>query len=87
MTTTPAKSLGGKLHQVGGTTAMHSMGTQACWLCGIRLPAAAMMPDGGAACADIHWYCRDTISCTQRWTQARAPSAGYRRPDTAGGRP
>jgi hypothetical protein len=30
-----------------------------CWLCGIRLPIAQMVPDGGSACADLRWYCRD----------------------------
>jgi hypothetical protein len=27
-----------------------------------------MMPDGGRACADIRWYCKDAKSCTERWT-------------------
>jgi hypothetical protein len=36
-----------------------------------------MVPDGGQACADIRWYCKDVKSCTQRWT------AGLPAPSTA----
>lgn len=39
-----------------------------CWLCGIRLPIAQMVPDGGSACLDVRWYCRDMRACTGRWT-------------------
>ena len=39
-----------------------------CWLCGIRLPADQMVADGGSACPDLRWYCRDTPACTERWT-------------------
>ena len=42
-----------------------------CWLCGIRLQQYQMVPDGGHACGDIRWYCRDTRACTERWTSAR----------------
>ena len=42
-----------------------------CWLCGIRLPRYQMVPDGGAACGDIRWYCQDARACTERWTSAR----------------
>jgi len=42
-----------------------------CWMCGIRLQQAQMMPDGGGACGDIRWYCRDTRACTERWTSTR----------------
>jgi hypothetical protein len=77
MTTTPARSLGAELHQAGGSAALRFTGTQACWLCGIHPPATSMVPDGGPTCADARWYCADTLSCTQRWTQAR------RRPGTA----
>ena len=41
---------------------------KSCWMCGIRLPAGQMMPDGGSACPDVRWYCRDTWGCTKRWT-------------------
>jgi hypothetical protein len=34
-----------------------------------------MLPDGGQACADIRWYCKDARSCTERWT-ARLPGTG-----------
>lgn len=39
-----------------------------CWMCGIRLSADHMMADGGSACDDVRWYCRDTRACTERWT-------------------
>ena len=47
-----------------------------CSLCGIALPTGMMVPDGGRACADIRWYCKDVKSCTERWT-ARLPGAGH----------
>ena len=53
-----------------------------CWMCGIRLPANQMMADGGSACLDLRWYCRDTWGCTQRWTSHSARPA-TRRPDMA----
>jgi hypothetical protein len=37
-------------------------------LCGIALPTGLMVPDGGQACADIRWYCKDAKACTERWT-------------------
>jgi hypothetical protein len=39
-----------------------------CSLCGIALPTGLMVPDGGQACADVRWYCKDAQSCTERWT-------------------
>jgi hypothetical protein len=50
-----------------------------CWLCGIRLPIAQMIPDGGSACTDVRWYCRDQRACTGRWAAASRP-----RPDGHG---
>lgn len=49
-----------------------------CWLCGIHLQNKQMVPDGGGACSDLRWYCRDTRACTERWTSARrqAKAAG-----------
>jgi hypothetical protein len=41
-----------------------------CSLCGIALPLGLLIPDGGQACADVHWYCKDAKSCTERWTTA-----------------
>ena len=46
-----------------------------CSLCGIELPLGLLVPDGGEACADIHWYCKDVRSCTERWTEARPDRA------------
>jgi hypothetical protein len=34
----------------------------------MALPTSLLVPDGGQACADIRWYCRDAKSCTERWT-------------------
>ena len=45
---------------------------RSCWMCGIRLSADQMVADGGSACHDLRWYCRDTWACTERWT---SPSA------------
>ena len=45
-----------------------------CSLCGIACPLGLLVPDGGRACADIRWYCKDTKSCTERWTtRTRSP--------------
>jgi hypothetical protein len=46
---------------------------ESCWMCGIRLPVSHMVADGGGACPDVRWYCRDTHGCTQRWTVRAAP--------------
>jgi hypothetical protein len=43
-----------------------------CWMCGIRLSADQMVADGGSACLDLRWYCRDTRACTGRWTSRSA---------------
>jgi len=43
-----------------------------CSLCGTALPLGLLVPDGGEACADVRWYCKDAKSCTERWTTARA---------------
>jgi hypothetical protein len=48
-----------------------------CAMCGIALPLGLLVPDGGAACADVRWYCKDARSCTERWTTARPPSRAY----------
>jgi hypothetical protein len=41
-------------------------------MCGIQLPAHQMVADGGQACADVRWYCRDAKACTGRWTSRLA---------------
>jgi hypothetical protein len=46
-------------------------------MCGIALPLALLVPDGGQACADIRWYCKDAKSCTERWTTARPPGRAH----------
>jgi len=48
-----------------------------CSLCGIALPLGLLVPDGGQACADIRWYCKDARSCTERWTTARPPAGAH----------
>ncbi len=48
---------------------------KSCWMCGIRLPAGQMVADGGSACPDLRWYCRDTWACTERWTWRLARQA------------
>jgi hypothetical protein len=54
---------------------------RSCWMCGIRLPAHQMIADGGSACLDVRWYCRDTWGCTRRWTSHSARLAATIRPD------
>src|SRR5215467_7370462 len=46
-----------------------------CWLCGIALPTAQLVADGGSGCADVRWYCRDMRGCTDRWTTTARPPA------------
>ncbi len=75
MTLSPVTPLGAELPQADGTAAQQFAGTHACWLCGTKQPAASMVPDGGRACADVYWYCADTLACTQRWTRRRRPRA------------
>jgi hypothetical protein len=48
-----------------------------CSLCGIALPLGLLVPDGGQACADIRWYCKDAMSCAQRWTTANPPTRAH----------
>lgn len=58
---------------------------RSCWMCGIRLPAHQMVADGGSACLDVRWYCRDTWGCTRRWTSHSSRLAAIRpeRPEEA----
>lgn len=55
---------------------------RSCWMCGIHSPVGRMVADGGSACPDVRWYCRDTWGCTQRWT-AHPPRLTAIRPDVA----
>jgi hypothetical protein len=48
-----------------------------CSMCGISLPLGLLVPDGGQTCADIRWYCKDAMSCTERWTTARPPGRAH----------
>ena len=64
---------------------LRSLEAAQCSMCGIALPLALLVPDGGQACADIRWYCKDAKSCTERWTTARPPGRAHTRavPGTA----
>ena len=42
-----------------------------CALCGIELSIISLVPDGGPGSAEVRWYCRDIVSCTERWTASR----------------
>ena len=55
-----------------------------CAMCGMTLPLAFLVPDGGQACADIRWYCKDARSCTERWTTARLPRHAHAAPADPG---
>jgi hypothetical protein len=48
-----------------------------CSMCGIALPLGLLVPDGGQTCDDIRWYCKDAMSCTERWTTARLPGHAH----------
>ena len=48
-----------------------------CSMCGIALPLGLLVPDGSQACADIRWYCKDAMACTERWTTARPPGRAH----------
>ena len=48
-----------------------------CSLCGIMHPLGLLVPDGGPACADIRWYCKDAKSCAERWTTASRPRRAH----------
>jgi hypothetical protein len=48
-----------------------------CSLCGIAIPLGLLVPDGGQACADIRWYCKDARACTERWTTDRPQAPAY----------
>ena len=50
-----------------------------CAMCGLESPLGLMVPDGGHACADLRWYCKDARACTERWTSRRSPQR-YRAP-------
>ena len=50
-----------------------------CTMCGVERPLGLLVPDGGGACADVRWYCKDVKSCTERWTTALAHKPAYLR--------
>ena len=50
-----------------------------CALCRLELPLGLLVPDGGHACADLRWYCKDAQACTDRWTSRQNPQR-YRSP-------
>jgi len=56
---------------------LRPLAVASCSLCGIALPLGLLVPDGGQACADIRWYCKDARSCTERWTTSRPPTGAY----------
>lgn len=51
-----------------GSSAVHVV---SCWMCGIGLQVSQLVPDGGAWCGDVRWYCKDVRACTRRWTASR----------------
>ena len=63
-------SAGGR-HAVSVDSIPAGPATERCWLCGARLATYMLMADGGSACADVRWYCRDARACTSRWTVQR----------------
>jgi hypothetical protein len=63
--------MAGETRRPGKGSGARRAGVVSCWMCGIRLHAGKMTPDGGNWCDDIRWYCRDAKACTQRWTTSR----------------
>lgn len=55
----------------GGNAVLAVPVTERCWLCGIRQSTRLLVADGGSACTDLRWYCRDVRSCAGRWTAQR----------------
>jgi hypothetical protein len=51
--------------QRGGNRALQ---VAECSLCGLERPIGLMVADGGQACDDLRWYCKDAKPCTERWT-------------------
>lgn len=71
MTTASAMSADGEPYQSSRLAVRRGTGLQTCWLCGVRQSRASMVPDGGPAFEDVHWFCADVSSCTRRWTTQR----------------
>lgn len=61
----------------GGNNHLRPLEAAECSLCGIARPLGLLVPDGGRGCADIRWYCKDTKSCTERWTTALSRRPAY----------
>ena len=45
--------------QRSGTAVAVALQVARCSLCSLELPLGLMVPDGGHACADLRWYCKD----------------------------
>ena len=59
----------------GGDGSPGELANATCALCGIELSIISLVPDGGPGSAEVRWYCRDIVSCTERWTADRARRA------------
>ena len=55
-----------------GDSRLRPLEVAECPLCSAARPLGLLVPDGGGACADVRWYCKDVKSCTERWTSARS---------------
>lgn len=78
----PEESLPGGSGSAEGR-AVRPLDVAECALCGFTHPLGLLVPDGGPACDDLRWYCKDARSCTERWTTALADAAssGAAHPD------
>ncbi len=76
LTTTPGPALA-KPSIVAQRNRPRPLEVAQCSMCGITLPLGLLVTDGGQACADIRWYCKDALLCTARWTTARPPGRGH----------
>jgi hypothetical protein len=59
----------------GGSRAVRPLDVAECALCGFTHPLGLLVPDGGPACDNVRWYCKDARACTERWTAALAEPA------------
>jgi hypothetical protein len=63
-------------HRQPGDHRLRPLEVAECSMCGIERPLGLLVPDGGGACTDVRWYCKDVKSCTERWTRALPDRSG-----------
>jgi hypothetical protein len=73
----PGETIDGQAAQSAGPLVAY------CSSCGIAPPLGLLVPGGGQACSDIHWYCTDpqvvygpldSPACQEAYTCQAAPA-------------